>query len=118
MSKAKTLKSSDTTEEKSHGASSTVPNGCVPGNARLLTGDARYLDTGIGQSPHPARWRRRVAEGKVCSVMNRLKEAGSKSVGRRTGMPRAGNGGGQADEAWEGRDESATQDKVLYPSNG
>ena len=28
------------------------------------------------------------------------------------------SGRGQADEAGGGRDESATQDKVLYPSNG
>ena len=61
---------------------------CVPGMARLLNSDVRYYDTHIGQSPDPARRRRRVAEGKgVCSDA-RLKEAGGKGAGRRTGMPR------------------------------
>ena len=33
-------------------------------------------------------WRRRIAKGKVVTAKERLKEAGGKSVGRRTGMPR------------------------------
>ena len=36
---------------------------------------------------------------------------------KRTHCP-APEGGGQADEAGNGRDESATQDKVLYPLYG
>ncbi len=39
-------------------------------------------------------------------------------MGRRTGMPGTEKGGGQADEAGDDRDESATQDKVLYPLHG
>jgi hypothetical protein len=39
-------------------------------------------------------------------------------VGRRTGMPRTQKVEGRRIEAGGGRDESATQDKVLYPSQG
>jgi hypothetical protein len=42
---------------------------CVPGLARLLIGDVRYYDTCIGQSPYPARRRRRIAEGKGVAAM-------------------------------------------------
>ena len=46
------------------------PLGCVPGKARLLIGDGRYFDTNAGQSPYPARRRRRVAEGKGGAAMH------------------------------------------------
>jgi len=36
----------------------------------------------------PCWWRRRVANGKGIVARQFLKEAGGKSVGRRTGMPR------------------------------
>ena len=65
-------------------------------------------------SPTEAKGSRRQG----CCSNAGLKEAGGESVGRRTGMPRTERWRAGRYEAGDDRDESATQDEVLYPLIG